>query len=274
MNFDVYYLDDDKDLILIENQFDYENALLFLSQHNHTTLKITIKRQCEKLDHKNALKFLESSAIYSINKSKICINNEQQTESFFNKCDKCSRIFERRTSLAKHSKNCGMKRAPFDSRKQRMRAIIEQMENKLNIFERLSKDIGKLQRAVEKWRKLSNVGMNKKKNQDKNKGKSFRELFVEINMKECISCKRSFNEIAYKKHFKVCQRILNRRKPFESKKQRIINLEHAVFMRRQDLLQKKKEMMSMPNEKNRRWKKMSERFRTIMRISRLLMKSY
>jgi len=155
-----------------------------------------------------------------------------------------------------------------------MKTIIEQMETKLNIFERLNTDMGRLQRAVDKWRRISTVTVNKKKNLAKNVGRPFNELFVAINTRECLDCKRSFNEIAYCKHAKNCRKIfMNKRKQFDSKKQRILNLEHAVFLRRQELLQKKKEMMNMPVDKNRRWKKMSERFRTVMRISRLLLKA-
>jgi hypothetical protein len=200
------------------------------------------------------------------------------------KCERCSRKFDNKVSHMKHSKNChkvfGSKRAPFESKKQRMDWMMmnnmnmEQLYGKdkelcakiENMNARINGGIEKLKKVMGKWKRAC-TKLNSKLTC--NRGRSFKELYVEINKKECENCHREFNDISYLKHAPHCMKLTNKRKPFDSRKQRIVNLEHAVFIRRREILSQNDMGMSKISM-NKRWKKMSERFRTIMRISRLL----
>lgn len=269
--FDIFYMDEDKDFILIENDFDYDNALLYLKHNDLSTLKVSLRPPSSCLDSKVMLKCLDNS---SINASKVSNNKEQDlykiklddwqflTENTLLSCEKCARRFDNRLSHAKHTKVCskvfGQRRIPFDSRKQRTKEIMI-LQNKVSI------GLGKLERALNKW-KERNITANKNKN--KSEGRSFKDLFVEVDKKQCINCKREFNEASYLKHANNCFRLTRRRIPFDSKKQRIRESE-------QEALQKKGEKLNKLlgiEKNNKKWKKMSDRFRKIMRISRLLFK--
>ena len=108
-------------------------------------------------------------------------------------------------------------------------------------------------------------------------GRPFRELFIDLTVKQCGNCKRNFNEKSYTKHVRNCYKLMTKRRPFDSVKQRITSLEQAVLLRKQDMLNKAREFLcddeDKGDKKNSRWKRLSDRFRTIMRISKLLYKA-
>ena len=131
--FEVYYLDEEKDLIHIVNDYDFENALFFVNQNCHSSLKVTIKSPNEKLDYQNAIKFLDNSAMNSRITITKCKSDSRYTdESCIEEikfdaqltCNNCGRKFINYLSHSKHSQNCEKvfckKRTPFDSKKQRI----------------------------------------------------------------------------------------------------------------------------------------------------------
>ncbi len=188
-------------------------------------------------------------------------------------CANCGRKFNSIESHSKHYEACEKvfmsKRQPFDSKKQRMEENVFMQINQKN--DKMSPSLQKLMKAINKWKMA--CGMDDKITNKTQK--LFKELFIEINPQQCSNCKRFFNENSYQKHCRNCHKISDKRTPFDSRKQRILNLEHAILLRRQEMLGKKQELINMNNnlkrEKSRfRWRKLSDRFRTIMRISRLL----
>lgn len=297
-NFELYYNDEDNDQILLESQFDYENACHYIKNNNKNilTLKITIKLK-NKHEDKSQIKFLENSSIansiinyklyedknfekihkenYSFNKSK---QDEDEYIDLHNfACDYCGRKFSHQNAQLKHSKVCkkvfGTKRIPFDSKCQR-NSIGEydykKKDNLENLNEKIIQELDNLKFALSKWRKSCSNFLNKKK-EDK---KLLRDIFIDFSLKECPHCKRNFGKGSYPKHVNYCQAVLRKRKPFDSRKQRIITLEQAAFLRKRDNLEKNKNLLNQYDEKlydkKPRWRRLSDRFRIIMKISKLL----
>lgn len=283
--FDIYYMDEEKEFILIENQFDFENALMFIKENN-SALKITVRMPGDKYDRSIAIKYLDSSLVNSINLSKISIDKKRADEILIDttmnlNCERCGRKFSNRNSHLKHTRICarvfGSKRKPFDSRRQRIKEI-QMLKDEKNMIEnmnsKLENDMEALKSAMGKWKKSC-----KKLHKNMKIGKPFKDLFIDLNSKQCDNCRRNFNEKSYNKHIRSCNKLMTKRKPFDSKKQRINSLEQAVMLRRSDMMNKAKELFSNDEDKkskckkSQRWRKLSERFRTIMRISKLLYKS-
>jgi len=77
----------------------------------------------------------------------------------------------------------------------------------------------------------------------------------EPNIKNCPGCKRSFNPIPYIKHIKICSILNLKRKPFDSRRQRIINNEHALYIRKLELLKNAKKLTERDDNLKSRWKK-------------------
>jgi hypothetical protein len=62
----------------------------------------------------------------------------------------------------------------------------------------------------------------------------------EENRIECPTCGRRFREEALPKHAKVCKKVfVNKRKAFDTKKQRILDSEHASILRQKEIEEKK-----------------------------------
>lgn len=255
--FSIYYIDDEKDEILMENEYDFENALLFLLHNNFFTMKITLRPFLRDSPIRSSL-----NVSVSVNKS-IDIKSEDfsfvkpdsQVYSQVNsqailKCEKCSRKFLQE-SHAIHSRICNKifcsKRKPFDSKKQRAVSPTQLV---------LSKDYSQNKTEIPE-----------KKIKVNRKTRPFSELFVETDSHECFLCNRTFNEKSYRKHERNCYKILLKRPQFQSKEQRIINFEHFLILKEREFFQEKETKKS-----TLRWKKLSERFRTIMKINKMLKK--
>ena len=107
--YSINYYDEDSDCITIESQTDYESAVSYAKRFGLRNLKVHVVEQHE---------FIEP-------KDKIVIDPNIICHSFGcdMKCPLCQRKFEGKTSFIKHAKYCfrvfGMKREPFDSKKQR-----------------------------------------------------------------------------------------------------------------------------------------------------------
>ncbi len=61
-------------------------------------------------------------------------------------------------------------------------------------------------------------------------------------------------------------------KPFDTKKQRVIDSEHAMLLKHKELEEKKKSKIStntqqIKNNKKSKWKKQSEEFRAVLRAN-------
>lgn len=89
------------------------------------------------------------------------------------------------------------------------------------------------------------------------------------NLIECMHCGRRFKEDAIEKHEGICKKIFcTQRKKFDTKKKRILDSEHAMLLKRQekgDLADKK--LQQVKAQKNQKWKKMSEEFRSIIKAN-------
>lgn len=80
----------------------------------------------------------------------------------------------------------------------------------------------------------------------------------------CPHCGRSFNQIAYPKHVKICQKVFQKkRKAFNTQKQRIIDSEQASLMRQGALEAKRNPKLNKPKGGIPKWKLQSMEFRSI-----------
>jgi hypothetical protein len=284
LSFELFYMDDENDMIQIENEFDYKNSTEYLKQSKNNTLKVIIRVNDQKFDPIVAIKFLENSNMGQINLSEMVkqeivqneINKllEEQESSPIFMCESCGRKFCKINSYEKHQSVCskvfGSKRKPFNSKKQRL--MIEDHQEELEIMNsKITNQMTQLKEALNKW----NVTCQKLENNFNYYGRPFKDLYVEADSNKCNYCSRNFNHASYKKHVKNCFRLYRKRKPFDSRKQRLISLEQAYLLKKQenmrnnflkfDMDQKDKDAKSRP-----RWKRLSERFRIIMRIAKLL----
>jgi hypothetical protein len=267
-NFEIYYIDNEKDEILLESEFDYENAIMFMKHQDKKSLKIKIKRCLEESVICDDIreKVIVKPCPYLI---KVERTREESVERLHEddiriKCPNCARYFIEK-SFRKHEKYCQKvfktKRIPFDSRKQR--AINELPEKK---FTNLEKELLKYALTTLKIETIdfpSNVE------------KLLYRPFKQNDLITCNICNRKFIEDSFVKHSKNCLRLKMKRKPFDSKRQRLLSLEHAVLLRKKELINKKSQifgkMLDINNEKQR-WKKLSDRFRQVLKINRMLFK--
>ena len=89
---------------------------------------------------------------------------------------------------------------------------------------------------------------------------------LDDNGQQCNVCGRKFNENAYVKHSKICKKVFaSKRKPFDSKKKRIIDGEHAELLKRATKTQNNK---VIPKKKVPTWKKQSEELRSVAKIAK------
>ena len=111
--------------------------------------------------------------------------------------------------------------------------------------------------------------LDKGENLDKTKEQSNPEKGEETF--ECESCGRKFVREALEKHYKVCQKVFNeKREKFDSKKNRILDSEHAIMLKNAEYKEKKEARMNKDKNKNKvqgdpKWKKQSEEFRSIIK---------
>lgn len=114
---------------------------------------------------------------------------------------------------------------------------------------------------------------------------------VPANWQQCASCGRTFNEIAYNKHVKICKKVfVNKRKPFDSAKHRIQGTDLEMFKQtnkvsrgsstqglntiKQNTLRKNGTMpLTSSNDSegaasNSRWRQESQNFREAMKLAR------
>jgi hypothetical protein len=88
---------------------------------------------------------------------------------------------------------------------------------------------------------------------------------------QCSVCDRKFREDVIYKHEKVCKKVfVDKRKTFNTQKQRIIDSEHATMLKYKEKEEKKNEKalkngVQKPISKKAKWKKQSEEFRAILR---------
>lgn len=267
-SFKIFYEDEEKDLILIESQYDYDNAIIFLKQNGGNNLKVIIKNEEKrKVVEQN---FPTTNLILSLNSEAYVYQN-------------CNRKFSNQHSHQKHYDNCVQvfksERPKFNSNKQRLRDFlinVPEDNKKCQKLRDLFMDYKnfKMKNAFENWR-------SKGVKHDTNNIRK-REIIIppikipfcsnfKLSLITCKGCHRSFDKIPYIKHIKICSILNKKRKSFDSRKQRIINEEHAHHIKKLDLLKniENKEKISIVKS---RWKKQSERLRTIIRITRMLYK--
>lgn len=85
---------------------------------------------------------------------------------------------------------------------------------------------------------------------------------------ECDSCGRKFVREALEKHRNVCQKVFNeKRSQFDSKKNRILDPEHAKILKKVENKEKKAKSKNKEIKSNSqpKWKKQSEEFRAIIK---------
>lgn len=83
----------------------------------------------------------------------------------------------------------------------------------------------------------------------------------------CKSCGRRFLPEALEKHAGVCKKVFaTKRKAFDSKKHRIIDGEHAMLLKNQEIQEKKRgKVVNKHTVKTGKWKKQSEEFRAVIK---------
>jgi len=88
------------------------------------------------------------------------------------------------------------------------------------------------------------------------------------NLTACMHCGRRFKEEAIEKHEGVCKKIFcTQRKKFDIKKKRVLDSEHAMFLKRQEKEGVDKKLQQKIAQKKIKWKKMSEEFRSIIKAN-------
>lgn len=87
----------------------------------------------------------------------------------------------------------------------------------------------------------------------------------------CPDCGKMFAQLPLSKHVKICKKVfMKKRKPFDSKKARITDEEHANFMKQAELEAKKKENYNKNaiQSKIPKWKRQSDQLRQIAQANR------
>lgn len=88
------------------------------------------------------------------------------------------------------------------------------------------------------------------------------------NLTACMHCGRRFKEEAIEKHEGICKKIFcTQRKKFDIKKKRVLDSEHAMFIKRQEKEGVDKKLQQVKAQKKIKWKKMSEEFRSIIKAN-------
>lgn len=212
-HFSQYYLDDEKDHILIENESDYHMALKFAKEAK-STLKIFIEfpEDTTEFDHKTSL-IQQETIDYSA-------PEEQTLDSF--ECKTCSRKFSSSRSYGAHSKVClklfKQKATKFDTNKMRLKGIA--VDNGIDI---------------ETLKNKSNSELLENKQEQ---------------LMECKICSRKFNKTVFNKHLIYCRKKI-KRVSFDSKKQRAYWLKNNSYFFFSDEKQKTKKNKQKKNWKKK-----------------------
>jgi len=231
-DFEYLYLDDDNDIIQLESQADYDQALLYLFNSSQKTLKVRIVPKYSSDEYSNDYPQLLIDSLYTkrINDLNEELEKFERGEDSYNflMCSRCNRSFNS-DSYYKHIKVCWKvfqtKRIPFNSRRKRLTR--EQL-----LFSIIHKDDKKeFQNKESKWKKQS---------------QEFRHYVKELR-------NRKFEKAQPSVQLKKNQR---KRNPFDSKTQR---LKHLGEVR-----------LSEHEKKEKRWKQLSQKFRAIVKLSKML----
>lgn len=229
------YIDNERDTVCIENKKDFVNAIAFAGKHT-SILRVYIQRKEE----------LNRERRYSETRLAIAswaIEDELATLVAL-KCESCNRVFKKQKSFEVHANACQKvfvtKRTKFDSRLMRMRGIA--LLNKITLL-------------------YLNTLMTLRK-----------EPLVKCysNRRACLKCQRRFSYSAFEAHSKACERLMTSRVPFDSKKQRMICTNEIIVKKSNEYFELKKKKISKTDQAQ--WKKDSQRFRNIMKISRMLLR--
>ena len=123
---------------------------------------------------------------------------------------------------------------------------------------------------------------------DKFAAKVFETSFIPAELHQCASCGRTFNEIAYSKHIKICDKVfIRQRKPYDSSKHRITGTDIEDFAnqskRRTGIMSSrgggggkstssrkisKEELSQQCGNTENNWRIKSENFRNAMKLAR------
>jgi hypothetical protein len=226
------YLDDEDDIIQLESQADYDQALLYLFNSNNKTLKIRIVPRFAEEYNKDYTKLLIDSLytkrINELNEELESLSYEPK-ESDLLMCSRCNRRFNNE-SYYKHIKVCWRvfqtKRIPFNSRRKRLTR--EQL-----LFSLVHRDDNKVHYEQEsRW-----------KEQSEEFRRYIKELKERNNNNNCCPYKK------FKKHE-------SKRNPFDSRAQRLSHLGEVQIPEFE--------------KKQKKWKQLSHKFRAVIKLSKML----
>jgi hypothetical protein len=211
------YMDEDNDCILIENEFDWSNAISFLDDSGKKLLKVIVIRNPRKTMSENML----SS---SRNKSDLTFSHvvKQQSPQF--------------QMILRHEKII-----PQEEEIKKM-----DFNDKIDILEQ-SEIIETSEKIKKNDYSLNNISIDQFINKNSNSTNIFnipklnfnfdlntsQDMRSILKLSLCTTCGRKFSESSIQKHSKICSKLSNSyRSPFVSKKQRILNFEHFILMRK------------------------------------------
>ena len=149
-SYSIYYYINNNEHIEIESQNDYEKVIeLFSKSNSSKILKLYIKESNMKRPSKKHVNIDLHRLYHSFN--------------YIMKCPLCYRQFANNNSYIKHAKSCfsvfGMKRAPFNSKEQRLGHNQVTINMRINYFKYLiEKEFGKTH--TYNWRTLSTTFRN------------------------------------------------------------------------------------------------------------------
>jgi hypothetical protein len=232
------YIDEDNDIIQIESQADYDQALLYLYNNEQKTLKIRIVPKYSN-EYSREMPQLLVDSLYNrrLNELNEEIDKFEHNSSYksnssmdsynFLTCLRCNRTFNT-DSYYKHIKVCWKvfqtKRIPFNSRRKRLTRV--QM-----LYSIIHKDDEKDDSC--------------NKNNWKEQSEEFRQFIRDLREQNCQKSQQCNQLKKYR-----------RRNPFDSRSQR---LKHLGEPKLNDYERREK-----------RWKQLSQKFRALLKFSRML----
>jgi hypothetical protein len=207
--YDISYMDEDNDYILIENEFDWVSAINFLKGSGRTLLKVIVIQKLDKTLSENMFVFIENKSNSKYKDIELQQSPQLQVNLIHEKIE-----IQNDHKMEKMDKT------------EKFRDLKKNESCRTDTLNNISTDslINKNSENIFNYPKLDLY-------------LEFKNEFLKTSMKllPCSSCGRKFNESSQMRHQIICQKIkslVNKRSPFISKKQRIINLEHFILMRR------------------------------------------
>jgi hypothetical protein len=95
------------------------------------------------------------------------------------------------------------------------------------------------------------------------------EMMTIVMLQQCADCGRKFNESSHKKHVKICKKVfIEKRKAFDSQKQRLKGTEMAVSATTTPTIQSAKHSSHRSNSALPKWKADSQAFRQAVKQAR------